>query len=544
MTEAGGACDVLVAIAPLSRASRSVPWFGELARTYPRTTFGETFAAIDVGTNAARLEMATLDRDGQLETLHSERDPVRPGEAVFRTGTMPRAVADRLLATLRRFGALCRRYHARVRAVATSAVREAKNGADVVKRAREEAGVELEVISGKEEARLICLGVLQGKPKRTANVVIDIGGGSTEIIFAHGERPASLWSTALGSVRLTELFDASKGVTPKQLKLMRKYAAEIVGEALPPGVKGAPRVALGSSGSIRAVIGFASRQQGFASTDQIARAVDELVELGPVERRRRFEAGRADIIVAGAVTLEAVCRHLGLKGVTAVDAGLRTGLLVELARRNARDEHHVAHDAAIALGRRFHLDERHGTQVARTALTLFDDLAGMHRMPAIARTYLEVAALLHDIGHAVSYQRHHKHTFYLIKNADFPGLTDRERDLVARVARYHRRSPPEAAHADMAGLTLADVAVVRKLSTLLRLADALDRSHHQPLTRVKAVPNGRAVELRLYSRAPIDLELWDAGHELPNFRSVFKKALTFTPVRDRARKLPGRRARD
>lgn len=502
------------------------------ARSPKPRTFGETFAAIDVGTNAARLEMATVDREGQLETLHSERDPVRPGEAVFKTGAMPRAVADRLLATLRRFGALCRRYNARVRAVATSAVREAKNGAEIVKRAREEAGVELEVISGKEEARLICLGVLHGKPKRAANLVIDIGGGSTEVIHAYGERPQSLWSTALGSVRLTELFDASKQITPKQLKLMRKYAAEIVGEAMPRGIKGAPRTALGSSGSIRAVVSYAA-DGGFASTEQISESVDELVELGPAGRRTRFEAGRADVIVAGAVTLEAMCHHLGLKGVTAVDAGLRTGLLIELARRRAKDDDHVALDAAIALGRRFHLDERHGAQVARTAMSLFDDLAGMHRLPAVARTYLEVAAFLHDIGHAVSYQRHHKHTYYLIKNADFPGLSDRERDLVARVARYHRRSPPETAHADMAGLTLSDAQLVRKLSTLLRLADALDRSHHQPLSKVKAVPNGRSVELKLYSRAPIDLEMWDAEHELPVFRRVFKKALTFRPVRER-----------
>ena len=510
-----------------------------LAVAPPRTskprTFGETFAAIDVGTNAARLEMATVDRQGQLETLHSERDPVRPGEAVFRTGSMPRVVADRLLATLRRFGALCRRYNARVRAVATSAVREAKNGAEIVKRARVEAGVELEVISGKEEARLICLGVLAGKPKRAANLVIDIGGGSTEVIHANGERPVNLWSTALGAVRLTELFDASKHVTPKQLKLMRKYAAEIVGEAMPRGIKGAPRTALGSSGSIRAVVSFAA-DGGFASTEQISEAVDELVELGPAGRRTRFEAGRADVIVAGAVTLEAMCQHLGLKGVTAVDAGLRTGLLVELARRRARgDDDHVAFDAAIALGRRFHLDERHGAQVARTALTLFDDLAGMHRLPAVARTYLEVASFLHDIGHAVSYQRHHKHTYYLIKNADFPGLSDRERDLVARVARYHRRSPPETTHADMAGLTLSDAQLVRKLSTLLRLADALDRSHHQPLSKVKAVPNGSSVELKLYSRAAIDLEMWDAEHEVPVFRRVFKKALVFKPVRERRR---------
>ncbi len=503
----------------------------------PRPLPEATFAAIDVGTNAARLEMARVRADGTLETLHSERDPVRPGEAVFSTGVMSKPVADRLLATLRRFGALCRRYHARVRAVATSAVREAKNGREVVKRARDEAGVNLEVISGKEEARLICLGVLQGRPRKSHSLVVDIGGGSTEVIHAAGEKPLELWSTALGSVRLTEVFDASRKITPKQLKLMRGFAREVIAEALPKGtskLKGAPRIALGSSGSIRAVVSFAA-EQAHATPAQITAAVDALVDMGHAGRRQRFEERRADIIVAGAVTLEAVVQHLGLKGITAVDSGLRDGLIRELVRRSgAEDQDHVASDAALALGQRFYFDERHANQVARIALALFDDLASIHKLPATARMYLEVAALLHDIGHAVSYTRHHKHTYYLIQNADLPGLADRERDIVARIARYHRRTAPEATHADMEGLTHAEVAMVRKLSTLLRIADALDRSHHQPLRGVRAVPNGSAVAVRLYSKEPIDLEIWDAEHEAAFFRRVFRKALQFKPVRARS----------
>ncbi len=153
-------------------------------------------AAIDVGTNAVRLELARLLANGSVELLHQERDPVRPGEGVFRTGVIPREVADRLLSTLRRYGALCRRYHAQVRAVATSAVREAKNRDEIVRRARDEAGLRLEVISGVEEARLITLGVLWGKPPSARSLCVDIGGGSTEVASALGETrrtPCGAW---------------------------------------------------------------------------------------------------------------------------------------------------------------------------------------------------------------------------------------------------------------------------------------------------------------------------------------------------------------
>src|SRR5215471_19840786 len=165
-------------------------------------------AAIDVGTNSVKLELARPLPNGSFETLHDERDPVRPGEGVFKTGCIPRDVAERLLSTLRRYGALCRRFHARVRAVATSAVREAQNRDEIIRRARAEAGLDLEVVSGKEEARLICLGVLHGKPKTARSLCIDIGGGSTEVATAVGEEPTELFSVAIGAVRLSEIFQA------------------------------------------------------------------------------------------------------------------------------------------------------------------------------------------------------------------------------------------------------------------------------------------------------------------------------------------------
>jgi len=495
----------------------------------PKTT--ETLiAAIDVGANAVRLEIARGFSDGSIESVHQERDPVRPSEGLFQTGSIPMAVADRLVSVLRRYAIICKRHQARVRAVGTSALREAKNRDDIIRRVKREAGLVLEAISGKEEARLMCLGVLSGRPPKPRSLCLDIGGGSTEVAGAMGDQPSQLWSVAIGSVRLTETFKSHGEVSPKQLRLLREFAREAVCDSLPPGIRGFPRVALGSSGSIRAIIAMAAAEgTAHATAEQISRAAEKLARMELDERHKRFEARRAEVIVAGAVILEALAHRLSLHSVTAVDRGLRHGVLVDLVRRRFRDaDDSSLIDAARTMGRRFFFDEDHAIQVARLAMAMFDQLAGLHRLPLAVRSYLEVAAVLHDIGHSVSYQKHHRHTEYLIRNGDIPGLADRERDIVARIARLHRRSPPDLHHPAMEGLAPGEARYVRKLATLLRVADALDRSHAQPIGSLRAEVAGGKVLLRLSTQGPADLELWDVGHEAQLFQRVFGAKLAVT----------------
>lgn len=484
------------------------------------------FAAIDVGTNAVRLEIARLLPDRTLESLHQERDPIRPGEGVFATGTMSREVADRLVATLRRYAALCRRHHATVRAVATAAVREARNREDIVRRVKREAGLVLEIVSGREEARLICRGVLDGRAPGSRALVVDIGGGSTEVATAVGEEAKDLYSVGLGAVRLTEIFGSSGKVSPQRLSVMRSFAAEAFQDAIPARI---PRsgAALGSSGTINAIVaehGDARRM----TRRRVERTVERLAAQTPGERRRRFEPRRAEIIVAGAVILEAAMRHLRLSSLVAVDTGLRNGILVDLVRRSPAAVAAAAASraaAAIAFGRRFNFDEGHALHTARLALELFDQLPRVHGLPPSARGLLEAAALVHDVGHAVSPTRHHKHTFYLVSSADIPGFSDRERLLVALVARYHRRSPPERNRPDLEELSSGEFRVVRRLVGLLRVADALDRSHHQPVAGVRASVRDGVVDVLTRTRGPVDLELWDVAREAPLFRATFGKRL-------------------
>ena len=495
------------------------------------------FGAIDVGTNAMRLELARPRGDGSggYEVLHQERDPVRPGEGVFKNGSLRRDVADRVIATLRRYGQLCHRFGAVTRAVATSAVREAKNRDEIVRRARREASVELEVISGQEEARLICLGVLDELPASARSLVIDIGGGSTEIARAQGSQPSELFSLELGAVRLTELFDASGKIDSEKLSLMRAYVRQVLEERLPrDSARGTTRV-FGSSGTIRSVVMFGADGPE-ASARQLARAVDELASMPPDRRRKRFDQHRADIVVAGAVILEGIVQRLRLPQVTTVDRGLRDGLIIDLLRGGHDAGDHLPADAALAYLRRFDSDERHARQVARLALTLFDGLAALHKLPAAARPLLEVAALLHDVGSAVSYHRHHKHSYYIIQNAELPGLTSRDREIVARLARFHRRTPPAPGHQDLVGLSGGEVRMVVKLAAILSLADAFDRSHHQPVLNLRIRSNGRVV-IELLSRQPLDLEVWDARQELALMRSALGKPVDVVAAKPAARGL-------
>ncbi len=326
-------------------------------------------------------------------------------------------------------------------------------------------------------------------------------------------------------------------LSKKQLGLMRNFAREMLAERLKTPPRGLPNAAIGSSGTIGAIVAFARAEgMGHATFREISRAVEALAAMDQDKRRRRFDPRRADIVVAGAVVLEAVMKQLKVSSITAVDRGLREGVLFDLIKRRRLDaDDHSLADAARALGRRFDFAEAHGNQVARLALSLFDDLATLHGLPAAARPWLEAAALLHDVGHAVNYQKHHKHTHYLILNSELPGLTEREKQLVALMARFHRRTKPGPMHELLAPLPVLDYRLVRKCVALLRLADSLDRSHRQPVKDVVGQLKGRAVQLTVKARGSVELELWDLEHEVDFFREVFGKALHVMLSRSRSR---------
>ncbi len=491
------------------------------------------FAAIDVGTNAVRLKIVRVAGDGTIHPIEQLRDAIRPGEGVFETGCMPEHVQDRLVATMRRYMVLARRHDAKVRAVATSSLRDARNAGEVLARVEQEAGLHLEVISGLEEARLVCLGVLHGAAPDRRAFVIDVGGGSTEVALATGEHPDELWSLGLGTVRLTEIFPADGKVTGKQLKLMRRYARDVTRESIRREVRGAARFALCSSGTTRVLCAYAG--EGRASripAEQVSSVVESVAKMDMEERVRRFGDQRADVVVAGAVVLEAVAGHLEVEAIEAVDAGLRDGLMIDLVRRSRFGAEELpARESALALGRRFAFDEAHALQTVRLALSLYDQLEPVHDANASGRVILEVASLLHDVGYAINPHRHHRHSQYIVEHAGLAGLTERETALAGRAVRYHRATPPQPGHSGLSGLREDDVALVCRLATILRLADAFDRSRHQPVDDVEVRVEAKTVRIQIRAAVPLDLEIWDAQHEADLFARIFGRRLDLVAVR-------------
>jgi exopolyphosphatase/guanosine-5'-triphosphate,3'-diphosphate pyrophosphatase len=489
-------------------------------------------AAIDVGTNAVRLRIVRIGPAGTRQQIVSERDAVRPGEGVYAHQVLADENIARLIPVLRRYKALVEEYGAKMRAVATASFRDAQNADEAVARIRAEAGVRLEVISGLEEARLESLGALQGAQPGDKNLIIDIGGGSTEVGFAVGDEPAALWSLGgLGALRITDHFGRRPKLSAKDLTLMRRYAARACEADLPSEVGDLPTFALGTSGSLRSLIAFASsdksRVEPTATHAEIRHALAVLARMSLEDRLVHFEPHRAEVIVGAAAILEAIMEQLKVESIQARRGGLRDGIIVDLVRRSHREPLEAAiRESALALGERFTFDPVHAHQVAKLATRLFDDLKVVHHHSRRYRILLEVAALLHDVGYAINRQRHHRHSQYIIENADIAGLTERERLLVSRLSRYHRRTPPRKGHAGLSGLGKDEVRVIQQLAPLLRLADALDRSHHDMVDDVSATADGETVQLVVRAKRGAPLEAWDAQREAPVIKQAYDRNLS------------------
>jgi exopolyphosphatase/guanosine-5'-triphosphate,3'-diphosphate pyrophosphatase len=489
-------------------------------------------AAIDVGTNAVRLRVVRIGPAGNRQSIVSERDAVRPGEGVYAHSVLAEENIARLIPVLRRYKALVEEYDAKMRAVATASFRDAQNAEEAVARIEAESGVRLEVISGLEEARLESLGALQGAQQGDQNLIIDIGGGSTEVGFAVGDEPAALWSLGgLGALRITDHFGRRPKLSAKDLTLMRRYALRACEADLPRDPDDLPTFALGTSGSLRSLIAFASsdksRAEPTATHAEIRHALAVLARMSLEDRLAHFEPHRAEVIVGAAAILDAIMEQLKVKTIQARRGGLRDGIIVDLIRRSHREPLEAAiRESAMALGERFTFDPVHAKQVAKLAVKLFDDLKMVHTQSRRYRILLEVAALLHDVGYAINRQRHHRHSQYIIENADIAGLTERERLLVSRLSRYHRRTPPKKGHAGLSGLGKDEVKIIQQLAPLLRIADALDRSHHDMVDDVSATSDHEGINLVVQAKRGAPLEAWDAQREAPVVTQFYDRQLT------------------
>jgi len=496
-------------------------------------------AAVDIGTNSVHLVVARVERE-RFEVLEREREMVRLGSSAGDMKEMTDAAMDRGVEALDRFRQVAAIHGAELRAVATSAVREAANQGVFIRRAKQEAGVDVEVISGFEEARLIHLGVLQAVPSFDRQMLVcDLGGGSTEFVVGRKGDLLYARSLKLGAIRMTLRYFADTKPTPKAMARAADACRADIRDTLAPVRREVRRLgfelAVGSSGTIGAVFQMISaRSDGPApktlknlvvTRDEIDGVVKRLLK-DPTEKGRAKTPGldpkRADIILGGALILEQACAELGVEELTFSDYALREGVLLDTwNRRSGGTLDHLADLRKRSVQHLADLmdeDVAHSEWVAHLALELFDATASRHGLGPADRELLEAGALLANVGLYVSHAGHHKHSYYVIRNSEhLTGFTDREIELVAQVARYHRKSGPRKRHLEFGLLSVADQDRVRTLAGLLRVAVGLDRNHAQKVAGLRSRPDedGRLViEVRAAPGAEIGLDLYAARQRI------------------------------
>jgi exopolyphosphatase/guanosine-5'-triphosphate,3'-diphosphate pyrophosphatase len=496
-----------------------------------------TIAAIDVGSNAIRLSIANANSDGGYQTVYSVREPIRLGQDVFTKGIISAQTIARLVETFNTFKQKLEEHGVtHVKAVGTSALREATNREVVLRAVNKATGLEISIIGAEEEARLI-----HQAAKATINLknkvalLVDIGGGSVEVVLADDSTVLCTESYAMGSVRLLKILDEKAGeerfnqlVTEYVDATQRRLEQEIGNQKID--------VCVGTGGSIESLGEL--RKEFFDKNSNQKVTAEELKALVKKLRATTFEQriqdlrlrpDRADVIIPAAIVLQKIVQQSGVSEVVIPGIGLKDGVLRELVSQIAEQKKLLYRDQVIEsarrLGKKFFFDEKHGTTVARLAAQIFDQMKDFHELDSEARLILEVAALLHDIGYYVAVSNHHKHAFYLIQASPLVGLSQLQTDIVANVARYHRKSQPKTQHKPYIDLAPKHRLTIAKLAAILRLADALDHEHASTVESVEVEYKRPRFMFRLKGKGDMLLEKWALVNKRDLFESVFESSV-------------------
>jgi len=515
-------------------------------------------AAIDLGTNSIRLIIAELTDDGSYRVLDDEKEITRLGAGLAQTGRMSESAMERSVQAVKRMREIADGFGAGVvRAVGTAVARDASNAPELRDAILRTTGVELEIISPEREAQLAYRSVASAFDlSETSAAIVDIGGGSTEVVLCSRGLIEAVYPIPMGAVRLTEMFGGPEECSgPRWSEMRDAIRAEIkrvVGK--PPF---APQMMIGTGGTLTTLAGVTLHQQrgplwaqeggsgvrGLEIQRSEFRHLLERLRKMPVSDRAKvpgLPAERADIIVAGVAIADLLMKRLGVNELRVHDRGIRDGLLLEMAEQARGGTAESGSTDAMRSVQRFaracRYDHTHCEHVAGLALQIFDQLrVPDSRLTSVqraaltdeSRLLLEAAALLQDVGYHINYTRHHKHSHHLILHADLPGFTPRQTRMIANIARYHRRAVPKLRHESFARLDAEDRDVVRALAGILRVAGGLDRTHVQRVTSVRvAIDEDRA---RFAAEAPDDphVELWGASRKSDLFEQYFGLDVTF-----------------
>ncbi len=505
------------------------------------------FAVVDVGSNGMRCQVAVVDKPKHYRVIEQDRQPVRLGRDVFKTGKLNPQTAEAALKVLGDFKKLADRFHVKaIRAVGTSALREASDSRQFLKRAAK-LGIPLEVLSEEEEARLISLGIMSGlRFDLPLGLFLDIGGGSVELAVANTTNTYCLFSLPLGAVRLTEKLIAHDPPRHKEIKALR----EDVQAQLKPVVRRIQQekftMAFGSGGTITTLaetdtrVGGAPNRNGslIVLRRQRLRALLELLMKEPAAERAQMINGdpkRADIIIAGGFVLHEIMSEIGLEYIFVSRRGLRDGLMVDLLQQRYSESGPWQPDSDRAesldqVCQKYLYDAAHAHHVSQLALNLFYQLHDLHGLPEKYSSILHAAAMLHDIGLFLAEPKHHKHSYYLIKSSGMNSFNRVDLDLVANIARYHRKAHPSPKHLGFSQLSPANQEIVRKLSSLLRIADAFDFKHDQQVDNLSCTFNkSRSLTLTAASAGNLKDEIRWAESKGKLIQEVFNIDLVMKP---------------
>ena len=491
-------------------------------------------SAIDVGSNAMRMVVGEVDESWHVKTVENIRLPVRLGQDVFSNGYLEEKTIQQTEEAFLHFKHVAERFGVhRMRAVATSAAREAANSDLLIDRILRTSGIEIDIISGDEEARLIHAAVAHAIDlDHKRSLLIDIGGGSIEVTISTGRNIISTDSYNLGTVRLLEKLNSKDNSKHTFGKLVREFAEaaryrierDIGGEKI--------QICAGTGGNVEEIGRlrqklFKVESDHFVTLEELKELIERLNDMSYEERinKLKLRPDRADVILPASIVLHLIASEAGVKQIAIPNVGLKDGILLDIADELSKSprlqRRGQAWESALHLGRKYQFDERHACLTARLAARLFEQSKPLHNLNGNNQLLLEIAALLHDIGHFINTVDHDKHGYYLLSVNHLIGLTLREQNIVANLVRYHRKHSPSVDDENFKSLPQPDRLVVIKLFALLRLADAMDINHTGKVTDVDLEETKSGWHMKISSENDLMLVHWAIDKRKSLFREVF-----------------------
>ena len=494
-------------------------------------------SAIDVGSNAMRMVVGEVDETWQVRPIENIRLPVRLGQDVFDRGYLEEKTIQQTEEVFLRFRQMAENHNIhQLRAVATSAAREAANSDLLVDRVFRTSGIELEIISGEEEARLIHAAVahvLNLKNKRT--LLIDIGGGSVEVTLSSGRNIISTDSYDMGTVRLLQKLNGSKSKHPLG-DLVREYVEAARYRIEQDLGDRKIQICAGTGGNVEEIGRlrqklFKAESDHFITLEELEKLIERLERMTYEQRMNKLKlrADRADVILPASIVLHLIAREAGVKQIMIPNVGLKDGILLDIAEELSKSlrprRREQAWESALHMGRKYQFNEKHALLTSRLAARLFEQSRSLHTLEDDNLLLLEIGALLHDIGHFINTADHEKHGAYLLSASPLIGLNQREQDIIANLVRYHRRQLPSTKDENFKSLPQKDRLIVTKLSVLLRLADSLDISHMENVNDVTLKEAGSLWKIKVSGKKDQLLMKWAFDKRKSQFREVFGVSL-------------------